>query len=209
MNTSLNLINPQSTPLIPADTVLENERVFLRLLTKADEPHLYPFSMHEPELWHFSLLSAAGEGGMTAYIRQAVNDYNAGNSFPFIVYDKRTGQYAGSTRYYDVQPLQKSLQLGYTWYGKAFQGTGLNKNCKYLLLQYAFETLGFERVEFRADASNARSIAAMKSIGCVPEGILRSHTIKHDGNRRDSIILSIVKEEWFATVKENLLYRLR
>jgi len=102
----------------------------------------------------------------------------------------------------------QALQLGFTWYGKEFQGTGLNKHCKFLLLQFAFEAIGMERVEFRADINNKRSIAAMKSIGCVEEGVLRSHANKVEGGRRDSIILSILKDEWFNTVKQNLLQKL-
>jgi RimJ/RimL family protein N-acetyltransferase len=102
------------------------------------------------------------------------------------------------------------MQLGYTWYGKDFQGTGLNKHCKYLLLQFAFETLGMERVEFRADKNNSRSIAAMKSIGCVVEGVLRSQMPKYNTTeRRDSIVLSILKGEWFDHVKEELGARLK
>ena len=120
------------------------------------------------------------------------------------MYDKQTNKYAGSTRFYDIQVQSHTLQLGYTWYGKDFRGTGLNKHCKFLLLQLAFEELGMERVEFRADARNERSIAAMKSIGCTVEGILRQNVPLRDGGRRDSIILSILKSEWEGGVKERL-----
>ena len=99
----------------------------------------------------------------------------------------------------------KSLQLGFTWYGSDFQGTGLNKQCKLLLLEFAFEKMNMERVEFRADHANKRSISAMKRIGCQVEGILRSHVLKPDGTRRDSLVLSILKQEWENNVKENLL----
>jgi RimJ/RimL family protein N-acetyltransferase len=125
--------------------------------------------------------------------------------YPFIVFDKLSNSCAGSTRFYDIQLLQKTLQLGYTWYGKDFQGTGLNKQCKYLLLSFAFEKMGMERVEFRADNNNKRSIAAMKSIGCKEEGVLRSNSVKQDGLRRDSIVLSILKVEWENEVKQRLL----
>ncbi len=100
------------------------------------------------------------------------------------------------------------LQLGYTWYGGAYQGTGLNKHCKYLLLQFIFETMQAERLEFRADNNNARSIAAMKSIGCTVEGVLRSNVVRPDGGRRDSIVLSILKDEWFNGGKQNLAAKL-
>ena len=193
---------------IPQDLLLENESVLLRRLTQADVEYLIHFAMNEPGLWRFSLTSAAGETGMKQYIQTAVKGFEEGHSFPFLVYDKTKQQYAGSTRFYDIQSTHSTVQVGYTFYGKAFQGTGLNKHCKYLLLQFAFEQLGAERVEFRADNNNARSIAAMKSIGCKVEGVLRSSVIKANGARRDSIILSILKDEWETEVKKNLLAKL-
>jgi len=131
-----------------------------------------------------------------------------GIELPFVVFDKRINEYAGSTRYYDINLPFNTIQIGYTWYGKKFQGTGLNKHCKYLLLEYAFEVLRMERVEFRADVNNERSIAAMKSLGCKVDGILRANMPRREGGRRDSIVLSILKDEWLAEVKENLRSRL-
>ena len=132
-----------------------------------------------------------------------------GKEYPFIVFDKRTNEYAGSTRFYDINIAYQTIQLGYTWYGKNFQGTELNKHCKYLLLGFAFEDAGMERVEFRADNNNARSIAAMKSIGCKVDGVLRANMPKREGGRRDSIVLSILKEEWFGGIKKRLRGKLK
>lgn len=190
--------------MIPDSLVLENEKVMLRLLDASDFGHLLPFSLNEPETWYYSLVRAGGADHLRNYMNIALEAKAAGSEFPFIVYDKLTGRYAGSTRFYDIQYGFGTLQLGYTWYGKEFRGTGLNKNCKFLLLQYAFENLGMERVEFRADAGNERSIAAMKSIGCKVDGILRSNMPKADGGRRDSIVLSILRDEWHAEVKSLL-----
>ena len=94
--------------------------------------------------------------------------------------------------------------MGYTWYGKNFQRTGLNRHCKLLLLNFAFEDWGMERVEFRAHAANERSIDAMKAIGCIEEGILRNDMPLADGTRRNSIVLSILKDEWYNGGKELL-----
>lgn len=184
--------------------VLENNLVLLRPLELTDGPHLAHFARNEPEIWQYSLVRIAHEEDLQKYIAQAVENRQAGKEYPFIVFDKKTDRYAGSTRFYDIQPAHQSLQLGYTWYGKAFQGTHVNRNCKWLLLQYAFETLGMERVEFRADNRNQRSIAAMHRIGCVTEGVLRNHLPNAEGGRRDSIVLSILRQEWFATVRDNL-----
>lgn len=185
--------------------ILENDVVQLRPLLANDFEHLLPFALNEPEIWTYSLVQAGSRDLLKNYLDIALKAKSKGTEFPFIVFDKRSQSYAGSTRFYDIQPENKSLQLGYTWYGKAFQGSGLNKHCKYLLLEFAFEKLGMERVEFRADNDNKRSIAAMKSIGCKVEGVLRSNGFKPDGTRRDSIVLSILKDEWEQEVKVQLL----
>lgn len=190
------------------DYILENEIVLLRPLVSEDFSHLLPISINEPEIWKYSLVQAHGEENLKAYIKMAMDAKAEQKEYPFIVFDKRINQYVGSTRFYDIQLAQSTLQLGYTWYSKIAQGTGLNAHCKFLLLQFAFEKMNMERVEFRADNNNARSIAAMKGIGCSVEGVLRKNVIKMDGGRRDSIILSILKEEWESKVKEHLLNKI-
>lgn len=185
------------------DIVLENDLVKLRPLTPNDFDKLLHFSINEPDLWEYSLLPANGEENLKKYIELALKDRSNHRSYPFVVIDKTTNSIAGSTRFYDFQENHNTTQLGFTWYGKKFQGTGLNKNCKYLLLEYAFDELQLDRVEFRADCNNKRSISAMKSIGCTEEGILRSNCASPNG-RRDSIVLSILKTEWTSKIKEAL-----
>ncbi|WP_257666922.1 GNAT family N-acetyltransferase [Parapedobacter tibetensis] len=187
-----------------SDYVLEDEVTLLRPLTMDDHHNLLPFAIHEPELWQYSMVPVVGDDGLTNYLDRAVGGRSDGKQYPFIVFDKRVDQYAGCTRYYDIQLVEQTLQLGYTWYGKQFQRTGLNRHCKYLLLQFAFEQMGMERVEFRADHNNQRSIEAMKAIGCQEEGILRKNGRCSDGTRRDSIVLSILREEWFSKVRTGL-----
>lgn len=184
--------------------ILENNRVLLRPLESNDIDYLLSFSEQEPELWTYSLVSAAGKNNLQSYIEAAIQARTAQREYPFIVFDKLTNTYAGSTRFYDIQVFHQTLQLGYTWYGNEFQGTGLNRNCKYLLLEFAFEQMNMQRVEFRADNNNKRSIQAMKSIGCKEEGVLRSNCANKEGLRRDSIVLSILKKEWEESVKERL-----
>jgi RimJ/RimL family protein N-acetyltransferase len=190
--------NPQ------AEYILEDERVLLRPLTAADLEYFLPYAINEPDTWKYSNVSAKGDEGMRNYVTSALTAREAGKEYAFIVFDKETETYAGCTRFYDIQPALLTVQLGYTWYGEKFRGTGLNKHCKFLMLQFAFETMGAVRVEFRADARNERSIAAMKSLGCIAEGILRSNMPLQDGGRRDSIILSILTNEWDNGVKESL-----
>lgn len=190
------------------DIMLENDRVYMRPLLFSDLDHLLPFALNEAELWTYSLVTAAGKGNLEKYIQKALENRIKEKQYPFIIFDKLKNEYAGCTRFYDIEPEHQTLLLGYTWYGKNFQGTGLNKNCKYLLLEYAFEHIKAERVEFRADSNNKISIAAMKSIGCTVEGELRSHLSTTNGKRRTSTILSILKDEWGNSVKNNLLNKL-
>ena len=109
-----------------------------------------------------------------------------------------------STRLYEIKPKNKVVKVGYTWYGKEAQGTKVNKSCKLLLLNYAFEVLDFQRIEFNADTRNKKSIAAMQSIGAEVEGVLRSHTLLPNGYRRDTIVLSILKQDWENELKKQL-----
>jgi N-acetyltransferase len=192
------------------DHILEDERVLLRPLVEQDSINLQYFSINEPDLWRYSLQGAAGTSELEKYIDIALKAKAQQKEYPFIIFDKKTGEYAGSTRFYDILPELQTLQLGYTWYGKQFQRTGLNRHCKFLLFRFAFEELGVERLELRADNDNAISIAAMKSIGCKVDGILRANMPKPKGQegRRDSIVLSVLKDEWFAEVKTLLLSKI-
>ena len=184
--------------------ILEDERVLLRPLLADDFENLLPFALNEPQTWRYSSKTAGSEQLLKEYIKDALQASDKGIEYPFIVFDKTANAYAGSTRFYDIQPENGALELGYTWYGKDFRGTGMNKHCKFLLLQFAFEVMNADRVGFRADARNEVSIAAMKSIGCIVEGVTRSNAPLRDGGRRDSILLSILKDEWFGGVKEGL-----
>lgn len=184
--------------------VLENERALLRPLEESDFDNLLPYSLKEPDIWKYGLITAAGEENLRNYINAAVKNRNEEKEYPFIVFDKKTNAFAGSTRFYDIQQAYLTVQLGFTWYGKDFQRTGLNRHCKLLLLSFAFEEWGMERVEFRAHAANYRSIEAMKAIGCIHEGVLRNHMPTVAGDRRDSVVLSILKNEWIDKVKELL-----
>jgi RimJ/RimL family protein N-acetyltransferase len=188
----------------PSNLVLENESALLRPLQENDLECLLPFAEQEPEIWIYSASSPAGANGMTGYIEHAIRQRDLQKEYPFVIFDKLANAYAGCSRFYDIQISYKTTQLGYTWYGKKFQRTGLNRNCKLLMLTYAFEIWGMERVEFRADANNQQSITAMIHIGCTVEGILRNNMPTISGGRRNSIVLSILKNEWFDSVKKNL-----
>ncbi len=188
---------------ITQEITLENKRVCLSPLYMSHFEDLLYFSIHEPELWDYALVTANGRDNLKAYIESSLKSEEKGISRSFVIFDKHKNKIAGTTRFYDFSKDHRTISIGHTWYGKGFQGTVLNKNCKFLLLSHAFEVLGIERVEFRADFRNKRSINALKSIGCIEEGILRSNCKSLNG-RRDSIILSILKNEWNTEVKKEL-----
>lgn len=191
------------------EIILENERVILRPLQLSDTSNLKDIAIHQPELWKYSLTHITTLEDLTSYINKAIEGRKNGISYPFSVYDKKAGAYAGSTRYYDINAAHMFCSIGYTWYGKSYQRTGLNQNCKLLLLQYAFESMEVERVQFKADSLNEKSIRAIKNLGCKEEGVLRSHFYRPDGTRRDSQVLSMLRKEWLSYAKEGLVNKIR
>ncbi len=190
------------------DYILENDVVRLQPLEASDYEKLVAFSINEPDLWSFNANPPDSPENLKIYIEKALSQKEKLTEYPFIVFDKVNQKYAGCTRFYAISLEFKFLEIGYTWYGKEFQGTKLNKNCKYLLLEFAFEKMKMERVAFAANSKNERSINAMKSIGCVVEGISRNISTDAFGNRIDAIRLSIIKNEWFDSVKQNLKNRI-
>jgi len=190
------------------DYILENDVVRLQPLQATDYEKLVEFSINEPELWSFNANGPDNPENLKKYIDKALSQKDKQLEYPFVVFDKTKNKIAGSTRFYNINLDAKHLEIGFTWYGKEFQGTSLNKNCKFLLLEFAFEKMQLERVGFRANNLNIRSINAMKSIGCIQEGIMRNFSTDAKGERIDAIVLSIIKNEWFSTIKENLKNKL-
>ena len=192
-----------------SDIILENERVLLRPLQVSDGSLLEHYVNEEPDLWQYSLVAIHNSADLENYIQTAIEARAHKTAYAFIVFDKLLNEYVGCTRFYDMQLAYQTTQLGYTWYSKKCWGTKLNENCKHLLIEFAFDQMGLERVEFRADNNNKRSIAAMQKIGCTIEGVLRNHLPMPNGKRRDSIVLSILKEEWNASLKQALAAQLK
>jgi len=190
---------------ISVDYVLENEYVKLIPLQERHFDDLLYFAENEPEIWEFTMVKANNSENLKKYINAAIEARERKVEYPFIVFDKIQNKFAGATRFCDINLGLQKLQMGYTWYGKEHQGTGINKHCKYLLLEFCFEKMFMERLEFRCYTENQRSINALKSIGCTVEGTIRSNALGPNGTRRDSMVLSILKNEWHLDVK-NMLY---
>ena len=190
------------------DYILEDDYVKLMPLKIEHIEYVLNVSK-EHNLWTYFLEKGNGLKNLTNYIASTVHNRKHQKEYPLVVFDKIKKQYAGTTRFYDYSSELKTIKLGHTWYGKDFRGTGLNKRCKYLLFQFAFETLELERVGFGAHAENKVSIAAMKSVGGKEEGVLRNFMPSLNGKERaDIILLSILKDEWFEKVKTELKAKL-
>jgi len=177
---------------------LENSRVRLRPLELTDFEDLKLVAF-DAELWQYSSVPAPTDAlGLAAYLNQAVQDRAQGRRYAFAIVDRATGRVVGSTSYGSFAMPDKRLEIGWTFLGREFQRTGLNRAAKHLLLKYAFGELGCERVELKADARNHKSREAMQRMGATEEGILRSHMVLPSGHRRDSVYYSILKPEWDA-----------
>ncbi len=160
----------------------------------------------DPDLWRFHFLNQYA-ATFDRYFDHYVHETAAERDCSFVIFDKATGQIAGSSSYLAIVPAHKRLEIGSTWYAKPFQGGHTNPAAKRLLLGYALDTLQWNRVEFKIDARNARSWAAMKKLGAVEEGIHRAHMILPDGHIRDSVWFSVTQADW-PKVKAGLDSRL-
>ena len=180
---------------------LENHRVKLILLGLSNYKHLIDISQQE-NLLRYSPSKINTPEDLKAYVETAVDEYYQKTAMPFIVYDKDTNNYAGCTRIGFINWKNKVLHIGWTWIGREFQGTGLNKHMKFLMLQYAFEILKFDKVEFRVDERNLTSRKAVEKIGAKLEGVLRNDTLMGDGFKRSSCCYGILSEEWVAIKTE-------
>lgn len=154
-------------------------------------------------LWYTSVPRAAEVDG---YLDAVLETQAAGRILPFAIRDA-AGMVVGSTRFYDLEPGVPRLSIGYTWYAPAAQRTGVNSEAKLLLLGHAFETLGCIGVVFETSWFNQRSRTAIARLGAKQDGVLRNHRRHADGSPRDTVIFSILDNEWPA-VKRNLQARL-
>ena len=198
-----------STLTFSKEYIFEDEKVRLSPLELIHISELVSAS-EDAFIWKYMLEKGNGLENLTKYVSRAVHQRKLGKEYPFVVYDKASEEFVGTTRFYEYSDEIKTIKLGHTWYGKSARGTEVNKRCKYLLFEFAFEHLAIERIGFGAYATNERSIAALQSVGCKTEGFLRNMFPSISGNgRTDAILMSILKEEWFATVKDELQQKLK
>lgn len=182
---------------------LSTQRIRLEII---QEHHYEPLKKYvlDENLWTYSTIRIKTEADFKKYFNQALRLTKQTTQRAFVVFDTSIQEYVGMTRLYAFDSTNKSTKIGFTWYAPLVQGTGINLHCKYLILNLAFEELDIERVELNADIRNIRSIAAMKKIGFQQEGILRKNIYLPDGHKRDTIVFSMLSNEWKSLYKKEL-----
>lgn len=174
---------------------LSNAKVILRPLQAEDESDLWEIA-REKDLWTYGLKDLSKPGELRTYIESALRHREAGSCAVWTVVDAASGRVAGCTRLAEISWKDERGQIGWTWIGKQFQGTGLNKAMKLEILNYGFETLQLNRIELKADERNLPSRKAIIGIGATEEGTLREHMKTHDGHIRNTVFYSILRSEW-------------
>lgn len=189
--------------------VLTGHHVRLEPMTEEHAPALAEIGVGQT-FWDFMLygnMNAVTD--MKNWVLDILSRAEKGTDLPFVAIHLASGRVAGATRYLNIMPKDRGLEVGGTWYGPEFQRTAVNTECKYLLLQHAFETLGCIRVQLKTDLRNERSQKAIERIGAVKEGVLRNHMILPDGRFRHSVFYSVLDTEWSGvkTKLEEMLQR--
>jgi RimJ/RimL family protein N-acetyltransferase len=186
---------------------LEGARVRLEPLTLEHLDALCEVGT-DPELWRWTVSQVRTREDMRRYLRAALRELRHGRALPFATVAKEAGRPVGSTRFGNIEPRHRRVEIGWTWIGPAWQRTAVNTEAKYLMLRHAFETWGCVRVELKTDALNVRSRAAILRLGAQEEGTLRRHQITEAGRVRDTVYFSVLDTEWPA-VKARLEWMLR
>jgi len=186
------------------DILLENDRVRIRPLKLDDTHNLLDVATKDSDLIRYSPSQIHTPPLLEKYVQKAITDRIAKVRYPFSIFDKKANEYAGSSSMGHISNVDKNVEIGWTWIGKKFQRTGLNRNCKFVMMQYIFETLQFERLELRTDERNQQSRKGIEGIGGKFEGVLRSHMLMPDGFRRNTACYSILRNEW-SEIKNKLI----
>ena len=183
--------------------VLQGKHVRLEPMTESHAPALAEIGIGQP-FWDFMVYGKINTvDDMRAWVLDVLARAESRTDLPFVAIHLASGRVAGATRYLNIMPNDRGLEIGGTWYGSEFQRTAVNTECKYLLFSHAFEILGCIRVQLKTDSRNERSQKAIERIGAVKEGVLRNHMILPDGHYRHSVYYSVLDMEW-PDVKKRL-----
>lgn len=180
---------------IPYPTILEGTAIELVPLEKEHFEELY-IAAADKELWELLPADCSDRTVFHKTYEFALSERETGNQYPFVIRHKETQKLIGSTRFFEIYPADKKLEIGWTWITKEFWGTSINPECKLLLLTFCFEILKTNRVQLRTKDNNFRSRKAIEKIGGVFEGILRKDKVSSDGTTRNAAYYSIIDDEW-------------
>lgn len=181
--------------MINESLTIETNRVLLRPLSEKDMDSFFQLAQDDG-MWDYFALNLSYKDHLQKWMDAAFADQASGTRKAFTIIDKRTLEVAGSSSLLNIAYHDLRVEIGASWLGKKFRGTGLNRNAKYCLLRYAFEQLNVERVEFKTDVLNERAKKGLINVGGIEEGVFRSHMTMWNNRRRDSIYYSIIKKEW-------------
>ena len=185
---------------------LEGAHVRLEPLTRAHLDALAEVGL-DPDLWIWTASTVRTRDDLAAYVETALAGQADGTALPFATVDRASGRVVGSTRFGNYVAAHRRVEIGWTWIARPWQRTAVNTEAKLLMMAHAFDTLGLTRVEWKTDALNARSRAAILRLGAIEEGTLRSHMVVRDGRLRDTVYFSVTADEWPA-VRDRLTARL-
>lgn len=186
---------------------LHGAMVELRPLEKEHLDELYKVACN-PDIWKQTSVDYSNPEIFYPNFNAALSDRDSGKAYPFLIVDIKSAQIIGTTRLLEIHSQDKKLEIGVTWIDTAYWGTGVNVECKFLLLQYCFEHLFANRVQFRAKADNARSRSALEKIGATFEGVQRKDKIEPNGNPRNTAFYSITNDEW-PDVQSSLIHKIK
>ena len=188
--------------MIDFDLILKTDRITLRPLISNDYEVFYKLT-EDKSMWIYFTSDLSIKTELKDWINTAIVDTQNKIRLAFTIVDRMTNNPIGSTSFGNISYKDKRAEIGWTWLGKEFQGTGINHQIKYLMIKYIFETLNFERVEFKTDVLNLPARKALIRIGTKEEGVLRSHTLMTHNRRRDTIYYSVLKSEWEDVKQKN------
>jgi RimJ/RimL family protein N-acetyltransferase len=187
--------------LLESTIMLENERVLLIPFENERNRELKSI-IFDDEIWKYMGMYVRDDIDFENYLANTLKQKKDGICYPFLIIDKLTNKVAGSTRYGYLNHSSQKCEIGWTWYGKEFQGNGLNKACKFELLNFGFENIAFKRIQFSADLENEKSQRAIEKLGAIKEGLFRNNYIDSEGISKSDVYYSIIAEDWNSTKKE-------
>jgi RimJ/RimL family protein N-acetyltransferase len=184
--------------MIPHDLILETNKVILRPVQENDYDEFLQIAQQDADMWYYFSYNLGDEAQLKKWMEIAFTEKETGTRRPFTIIDKANGKIAGSSSIGNISYHDLRFEIGWSWLGKDFRSTGINRHAKLAMMNYAFEQLHFERVEFKTDVENARARKGLQNVGGIEEGILRSHMTMWNNRRRTSIYYSVLKDEWPA-----------